>query len=250
MSTHSLIAHRGASHCAPENTLAAILAARQLPQVDYIEIDLQLTSDGVPVVIHDTTAARTTAGACTRAINAMHSAEIARLEVGSWHSPQYRGAPLPTLSDVLALDIGAKKLMLDLKLEGSSARRFAEELEIRIFSSAYKNSSEKLLFGSESLALLKEVANKLPGSSLIAIADSLEAVETFLHSGITHLAINSELLTEERMALLRGQHIRIWSYTINSLLLAEQLLAQGAQGLITDIPENYASMRGSVFLMM
>ena len=83
-----VIAHRGASHYAPENTKAAIeLAAKQ--GATWIEIDLQMTRDDNIVVIHNSTVTKRTDG--SGKVIKMGLADIRRLDAGSWHSEQYVG---------------------------------------------------------------------------------------------------------------------------------------------------------------
>lgn len=99
-----VIAHRGASHAAPENTLAAVeLALRQ--RADVVENDVQRTADGELVVIHDTTLSRTTDAEevfpdrAPWRVGDFTLAEIKRLDAGSWFSPEYAGQEVPTLAE-------------------------------------------------------------------------------------------------------------------------------------------------------
>jgi glycerophosphoryl diester phosphodiesterase len=92
-----ILAHRGASALAPENTLAAFLRARDLG-ADGVELDVTLTRDSVPVVIHDDTVDRTTDG--HGAVSNKTLLEIKRLDAGGWKSPTYHGETIPTLAEV------------------------------------------------------------------------------------------------------------------------------------------------------
>src|SRR6056297_841327 len=96
-------AHRGASAVAPENTLAAFTAALQAG-ADGIELDVHLTRDGVPVVMHDETVDRTTNG--SGRIRDLSHAEIDDLDAGSWFGPRWRGEKIPTLEKVLVAFAG------------------------------------------------------------------------------------------------------------------------------------------------
>jgi glycerophosphoryl diester phosphodiesterase len=93
------IGHRGASGLAPEHTFAAYELALRLG-ADYIEQDLQMTSDGVLVVMHDETLDRTTD--CTGPVKLKTLAEVKRCDAGSWFGPQFKGARVPTLDEVFA----------------------------------------------------------------------------------------------------------------------------------------------------
>src|SRR4029453_18395946 len=94
-----VIAHRGASGTCPENTLPAFRRAVALG-VPMVELDVQLTRDGHPVVIHDSTLERTTSG--YGAVRRRTLAEIAALDAGRWFAPAFAGTRVPTLGDVLA----------------------------------------------------------------------------------------------------------------------------------------------------
>ncbi|WP_165356801.1 glycerophosphodiester phosphodiesterase [Nocardioides zhouii] len=96
-----LVAHRGASAVAPENTLSAFRAAIEAG-ADAIEFDVQASADGQLVVVHDSTLDRTTDG--TGAVFETDGATIAGLDAGGWFSPGFAGERVPTLEEVLALD--------------------------------------------------------------------------------------------------------------------------------------------------
>jgi glycerophosphoryl diester phosphodiesterase len=123
-----IIAHRGSSAAAPENTLASFDRAFA-DGADGIELDVRLASDGVPVVIHDATLRRT--GPAHGAIAQMTSAELAQSDVGSWFNraqpalarEQYAHECVPALSSVfqLALDRQPKfTIYVELKTDGKS----------------------------------------------------------------------------------------------------------------------------------
>lgn len=106
------IAHRGFSSQAPENTLAAFDLALE-SGFDNIELDVQLTSDKVPVVIHDATVDRTTNG--DGAVSSFTLAELRKLDAGSWFDKKYTGEHIPILEVVLQRYAGKIHLHLELK---------------------------------------------------------------------------------------------------------------------------------------
>ncbi len=107
------VGHRGAAGVAPENTFAAFRAALAAG-VDEVEFDVQLTRDGVPVVLHDATLDRTTDG--QGPLRDRTWAEVERLDAGSWHSPEHAGERVPSL-DQLCHWIADKPLDLSLELK-------------------------------------------------------------------------------------------------------------------------------------
>lgn len=90
--------HRGAGKAAPENTLPAFALGVAMG-ASYLELDVQLSADGVPVVIHDFTLERTTNG--RGFVGAQTAAALRALDAGSWHGPEFAGAKIPTLAEVL-----------------------------------------------------------------------------------------------------------------------------------------------------
>src|SRR5258707_280502 len=107
-----VIAHRGDSAHAPENTLVAFPRALAAG-CDGTELDVQLSRDGVPVVCHDGTLARYGGG--RRAIARLTAAELGRAEVGAWFAPRYRGAGVPMLDAVLRRFGRRTTLLIELK---------------------------------------------------------------------------------------------------------------------------------------
>ena len=108
-----VIAHRGASRAAPENTLSAMKKAIQFG-ADYAECDVYLTKDGEMVLFHDEEMERTTGQ--TGMIWDYTLAELKELEVGSWFGEDFRGEPIPTLRQVIRLCKGKIKLNIEVKV--------------------------------------------------------------------------------------------------------------------------------------
>lgn len=110
-----VIAHRGFSGMAPENTLVAFGQALELG-CDAIECDVHCTADGHVVIMHDATVDRTTDG--SGPIAGMTLAELKRLDAGSWKDAAYAGEPVPTLAEALQLIGGRAGLIIEIKQPG------------------------------------------------------------------------------------------------------------------------------------
>ncbi|MDH7569578.1 MAG: glycerophosphodiester phosphodiesterase family protein, partial [Armatimonadota bacterium] len=110
-----IVAHRGASGAAPENTLAAFRRALELG-VPMLELDVHRSADGTIVVLHDATVDRTTDG--SGAVAQMTLNEIRRLDAGVKKGPQFAGERIPTLAEVCALARGRAFLFVEVKAEG------------------------------------------------------------------------------------------------------------------------------------
>ncbi|MFT6863700.1 MAG: hypothetical protein ACJAVK_002261 [Akkermansiaceae bacterium] len=111
-----IIAHRGESCCAPENTLLALALAYD-EGADYCEVDIRMSGDGVAVLMHDATVDRTTDG--SGAVTDYTAAQLASRDAGSWFSDAFSGESVPTLEEAYVLATGkGGKLYLDLKVTG------------------------------------------------------------------------------------------------------------------------------------
>ena len=107
-----IIAHRGASGYAPENTLASFAKGVEMG-ADMVELDVHLTKDDSVVVMHDYNVQRTTNGKGD--IEAMTFPELRQLDAGSWYNSAYQNEKVPTLSEVLKLVNGRAKVLIELK---------------------------------------------------------------------------------------------------------------------------------------
>ncbi|SDM79834.1 glycerophosphoryl diester phosphodiesterase [Fictibacillus solisalsi] len=120
--------HRGASKVCPENTMAAYIKALQLG-AEGLEIDVHLTKDGIPVVIHDETVKRTTSG--KGYVKNFSLAEIKQLDAGSWFSPEFQNERIPTLEEFLQW-IRTTPLLLNIELKNNKV--YYEDLEQKVYS--------------------------------------------------------------------------------------------------------------------
>ncbi len=107
-----LVAHRGASAEAPENTLAALRRGWELG-AESCEIDVRVTRDGVVVLMHDDTTERT--GGVDRTVAEQTLAELKQLDVGAWKAERYRGERVPTLAEAIAAIPAGRQLFVELK---------------------------------------------------------------------------------------------------------------------------------------
>lgn len=124
--TH-VIAHRGDSAHAPENTLSALRQAIEL-KAEIAEIDVQETKDGVIMVLHDNDVMRV--AGVPQGLWQMTFEEARRLDVGAWFSPAFKGEKLPTLEEVLELTRGRIRLIVELKYNGHADRLAERTVEV------------------------------------------------------------------------------------------------------------------------
>ncbi|WP_028530867.1 glycerophosphodiester phosphodiesterase family protein [Paenibacillus sp. HW567] len=206
------VAHRGFSGKAPENTLAAVRMAMALPFVRWIEIDVQLTRDGVPVVIHDFTLDRTTNG--HGKVKEMDYESIRRLDAGSWKGRAFRGERVPSLDEVLALASGRLHLNIELKTSGEMYPGLEKAVIDLVHSAGMR---DQVVLTSFDAGALKQSKNLDPGFQTGLIYDSrsgdpagkLEELDCSL------LSISYDRLNPGLVKLLAGRGVKIMAWTVN-----------------------------------
>ncbi|MEO8090682.1 MAG: glycerophosphodiester phosphodiesterase [Gemmatimonadales bacterium] len=245
-----VIAHRGASGSAPENTLEAFgLAHRQ--GADAFELDVHLTSDGVPVVLHDPTLERTTD---RRDIVAGQTlAQLRAADAGARFSPDggrtfpFRGAGvvIPTLAEVLDA-FPDMPLLLDMK--ESRAQATVRQLLLE------KASADRCVLASDDPTALtafeaplfsraaapKEISQLYWGSLLargsrVRRVGAITAPYRLLSVPVRYRGLRVPTARFVAAARERGCPVHVW--TVNDPALAQRLRADGVAGIITDFPD-------------
>lgn len=240
-----VIAHRGGGTLAPENTIAAIDLGREYG-FRAIEFDTRLSRDAVPVLLHDDSLARTTNGSGPAA--ACTAAELARLDAGSWHSPRFAGARLPTLAETLehcrANEIWADveiKLVPDAEAQVGGVVAQSVAAAYRELVRADGDRAERIqprvpLLSSFSRAALqgaRAAAAGLPRGWLTsAIPADWRAILDAL--GCVSLHTNHKHLTAELARAVKDAGYWLFCYTVNEPERARELLRWGVDAFCTD----------------
>lgn len=231
------VAHRGWSGRAPENTMAAIRLAIAEPDIEWIEIDVQLSKDYVPVVIHDYKLRRTTNGKGD--VKDWTAAELAQLDAGHWFSQKYQGEPIPTLDDVLRESIGHCKLNIELKTDGIRYPMLEEKVLERIY--AFDAVKEVVLTSFHEGTLYN--ARKFSGevrTGLILDAWRNSLPKELEELGADFLSIGYSRLNKERMALLNESGIQTMAWTANDERTIRKLTELDPNLMIcTNYPERW-----------
>lgn len=229
-----LIGHRGAKESAPENTLASIREAAAQGAA-WIEFDVMLTRDGVPVVIHDDTLDRTTDG--HGPMNAVDHAALKRLDAGSWFDSRFAGERVPDFTEVLDL---ARSLSLGINVEVKPFPGQEEETAATVVSFLQQHwpDNGRLLVSSfevPSLETVRRLAPALPLGYLLweppadwaAIAERLRA---------DTLNVDQERQTAQSVAEYRATGRPVLAYTVNDAGRAAELFSWGVSAVFTDAP--------------
>jgi glycerophosphoryl diester phosphodiesterase len=248
------VAHRGASARAPENTLAAFREAIRLG-ADAIELDVQLSADGVPMVIHDETVDRTTNG--HGRVASFASRDLRRLDAGAWFSSRFKGERIPTLEEALecargrcGLNIEIKELLKTGRRSRRAASRAADaghEAVARAVAQVVARTGFKdlLLVSSFSSQALLHARAAMPAVHLGLLASrSLRGLGA-LHRSVRLYAVHPHvrLASPRRARLARRLGLVVLYWTVNDVRLMRRLLALGGDGLMTDDPALFHEMR-------
>ena len=159
----SLVGHRGAAACAPENTLASFREALR-QGADIIELDVQLCADGQVVVFHDDHLERTTDGHGPLAERSL--AELKALDAGSWFDPRFAGEPIPALDEVLAWARGRIPLFIELKHVAHTRPSLDAVVVERILAHEMADQVMIISFDHQALYRVKELAPHLATGAL------------------------------------------------------------------------------------
>jgi glycerophosphoryl diester phosphodiesterase len=231
-----VIAHRGSSAHAPENTLAAFeLAAAQ--GADAVELDVTLTHDRQMVVIHDDTLERTTDG--RGRVTDLSYAEIRRVDAGAQFGDRYAGQRVPLLSEVF--ETVGHRVLINVEIKGSSLRSAGVEgLVLNLIRQ--HDLCERVLISSFNPLILMKVKRLEPDAACGLIYSPAAAIylrRAWLAPFISDLNARhprSDLVTPERVKQThaRGQRINVW--TVNDAATVRRLAAAGVDGLIGNDP--------------
>ena len=245
MSHPLILAHRGASAYAPENTIAAFRLARELG-ADGIEFDVQLTKDQVPVIIHDDTVDRTTDG--TGRVNALTISEIARLDAGSWKTEDYRGEPIPTLAQVLAVlsdwmnPVGRERPAL-VNIELKTENLFTDGLEREALNviARYDPQHRVLLssFSPFSLHRAKQINPRYKRGLLYESKMPIYFRRAWLRFWADPRAMHPahSMIDENYMRWARSKKLDVNTWTVDDPEEARRLAALGVNAIITNKPD-------------
>lgn len=231
-----IIAHRGASAYAPENTIASLDKARQL-SIDWVEIDVMLAKCGEVILIHDTHLDRTTTG--KGEVSHFTYAQISDLDAGGWFSEQYLGEKIPTLTNALTyLRQHSMSAIVEIKPYHGQEKKTADEVA-RIMNEVLPGNKTEFILSSFSIASLYAARLALPGQHLgLALAiwdDSWQYhVETL---SCQSLHVDYRLLNPERVFKVKEMGLYLFAYTVNDLLSANKLLQWGVDGIFSDYPD-------------
>lgn len=257
------IGHRGASGYAPEHTIPSYDLALEMGAY-YIEQDLQLTKDGVLIVMHDETLDRTARGPaenCTGLVRDKTLAQIKTCDVGSWFneaypeyaSPSYAGLKIPTLEEVFRKYRGSVNYYIETK-SPESAPGMEEEL-LRLMEKYHLTERAErdwqVLIQSFSPASLKKIQSLNPRLPLIQLyadaGNTPQTVQAQLDLADTYavgIGPSKNDVDDSLTVAARARCLDVHPYTVNDPEEMKSLIEAGVSGVFTNFPDGLEGVLG------
>ena len=241
-----VIAHRGYSHSAPENTLPSFKLAKAAG-ADLVELDYHHTQDGVLIVIHDGELDRTTDavarwGGKDIRVASRTLTELRTLDAGQWFDAKYTGTRLPTLTEALDLIQDGNVTLIERKAGNAAScvkllrdRQFINHVVVQSFDWKYLKDFHRQE-PRQILAALGPPGSR-GGKKLEDAAKTLDKswVDEVRQTGARVVVWNRQI-TRESVSYAHQKGMKVWVYTIDDSTLAQTLRELGADGIISNEP--------------
>lgn len=253
----TIIAHRGSSVAAPENTLAAIERAIA-DAAHYVEIDVRVTADGEAVLYHDRSLQRLTGD--SRNVRDLTLEELREFDVGSWFGDAFVGERIPTLGEAFEATRGHSGLMIDMKPDpGEEAALVAavinalkQEAEARQQCLARATAAQAMNCGDPDVAKetrlavmstrVMEMVKEQEAELRVTLLAQLVMPGTLDRRGFDALGLRHNRITETEIRLARELGYEIHAWTVNDQARMSQMIDLGVDAIITDHPDRLAEL--------
>lgn len=235
--TPEIIAHRGASHDAPENTVASMKLAWE-QGADAGELDVFLTKDGQLAVIHDKDTKRV--AGVEKLVADTTMAELKKLDVGRWKNERFAGEPIPTLGEMLATMPKGKRMFVEVKCGPEGV---PELLRVLDAAKLPEEATPIISFHADVIAAVKKARPSLTAYWIVSLnrkgeqptAEQLIAKAKEIQADGLDLSASPNLDAEfAKKVLDSGLGLYVW--TVNDAELAKRMVEVGVQGITTDRP--------------
>ena len=232
-----VVAHRGFSAVAPENTLAAIREAIQAG-ANGCEFDVYGCRDGTVVLMHDKTVDRTTNG--VGLVKDLSLEQLQQLDAGSWKDPKYADERIPTLAEALKLLKGTDcQPVIEIKAEGISKQVVEEVRELKMVDEvaviAFSQKIVREIRTLEPKLACAWLCSKTLEGNPAQQADWLEARVRECKAEL--LDLHFSMLSPELIAELKRRDLGIWCWTVNEAVVMRALQQWGVDSITTDRPD-------------
>ena len=232
-----IFAHRGDSKNFPENTLSSFISAIN-KGADVIELDVQMSKDNIPVIIHDTTLDRTTSS--SGPVSSRNFSYLKNLDNGSWKNPSYNKERIQSLEKILELLSSKILINIEIKVPIHSIQNLSYSCIEKIICILVNkfNCEDRVLISSFNLDLLTKIRNLNKKILLAPLFDNFldsEKILKFLRKiDAFSCHIKAKLIDVNLLNVLSKNKIYCVGYTINNLDRYFSLSKLGISGIITD----------------
>ncbi len=222
-----VIAHRGASGRAPENTIAAIQAALE-DEADWIEIDVQETVEGEIVLLHDSDFMKL-AGVDLKVSDGTLE-QVRAVDVGSWYGAEFADQRVPTLAEALQLVHGRGRLIIELKYYGHD-----DKLEERVAELVEQaDMVDDVMIMSLNRGGVRKMRNLRPDWTIGLLA--AQAAGNLAQLDVDFLAVKSSLVTPDFVLAANNSGKEVFVWTLNDAYSMTRAISLGVDGIITNEP--------------
>jgi len=227
-----VIAHRGASGHAPENTLAAYERAVELG-AGFIETDLHLTRDARFVAIHDSTLERTTNGRGN--VHDFTLGELRKLDAGMWFDRQFMGQPIPTLEEILAF-AAKHDVIFYLEVKYDAAWGMHHSLVGALQKSQSAARTIVISFDESTLSALRQVDSTMM-MGLLVEEPRQDYAKAAIELGVRQLCPRASLVTPELVEQAHRLDLQVATWTVDDAEAMRRMAAAGVDGIMTNFPD-------------
>lgn len=229
MSQTAVIAHRGSSGTAPENTLAAFKFAIE-SGADFIELDVHLSKDGELIVMHDESVNRTTNG--KGKIKELSLDQIKKLDAGKWFDDSFTGMVVPTLDEVFRLPDEKIKFLIEIKGTPKKYPGIEKKVADKIARYRVKNRCILQSFNLEFLKNFHTIDSTFQLHYLVVGKVFPENIPGYIRA----VNPNFHFVTAKKISKLHKANRTIFVWTVNDERKMKKLLELGVDGIITNFP--------------
>jgi glycerophosphoryl diester phosphodiesterase len=223
-----VIAHRGSSLAAPENTMAAVGLGLE-ESADYIEIDVQENADGTIVVLHDADLKRV--AGLDRAIADITRLEARDIDIGSWFDAEFSGERIPLLQDVLDATDGKAGVNIELKFTKRAVELTQRVLDV-VKASGAGNRVEYMSLSYDGTQEIKQLA---PDATVGFLSNV--SIGNLVDTNVDFLAVSSRAATRNLIGSAQDAGMLVYVWTVNTPREMALFIDRGVDGIITDVPQ-------------
>lgn len=227
----AIIANRGNSKEAPENTLSAFRSAGRV-KADFIECDVHLTKEKIPVIVHDRYLCRTVNSQYPVAVDSLTLNELEAYDAGAWFSPEFEGQTIPTLASLLNTELGTTGLLIEIKTGSATP----EELAKKVMETVNKEPNRTVIIGSKSAEILEEVRRIAPRQAIIAIIESIHDFKPHRSNRPNFYALHDSIVSSELVRVVHDEGRLVWVWTVDNPEHAQDYVSMDVDGIITNNP--------------